>query len=170
MENVTEKAVASATKVTTPDHVVARKNYAEAKRGEYGARKAYAESLNAFFPEESYDEHWYAVNAQKETHEFAKRVRGERDAFYEVAKEVGLKDGTARKAWSDIKGYAKILREGEPEKGGNEGRPLDVYLSDEGLNMYKRIAKADQRSDTAKEYLTFLKKVLPKQGHDLSKI
>jgi len=170
MENVTKKAVASATNVTTPDHVVARKKYAEAKRGEYGARKDYAESLNLYFPEESYDEHWYAINAQKESHEFAKRVRGERDAFYEVAKEVGLKDGTARKAWSDIKGYAKILREGEPEKGGNEERPLDTYLSDEGLKMYKRIAKADTRSDIAKEYLTFLKKVLVKQGHNLDKI
>lgn len=169
MENQNDKVVATATEVS-PQHVIARRNFAEAKRGEYGARKEYAESLNAFFPEESYDEHWYAINAQKETHEFAKRVKGERDAFYETAKEVGLKDGTARKAWSDIKAYAKVLREGEPEKGGNEERPLDTYLSDEGLKMYKRIAKADQRSDIAKEYLTFLKKVLVKQGHNLDKI
>ena len=149
-----EKVVANKQSVVEPDHVVARHEYVDSSARQYGAALKYATALDARWPDGSGEKAWYEVGG-KEVNEFAKVVNGERDALYAELEAVGIKGGTARKRWFDIREKGRILREGEPEQGegGGSERPLDTYIPEESLKMYKRIARAEKRSENAAKAL-----------------
>jgi len=109
MENQTKKAVAAA---TTPAHVIARRDYVEKSASAYGALMAYAETLNE--REGWLEAAWYKLPA-KSADGIEGEVRGEREALMTLFKEAGVKDGTARKRWHDVRKRAQVLDEGEPE-------------------------------------------------------
>ena len=163
MENQTKKAVASA---TTPAHVIARRDFVEKSASAYGALMTYAGSLNQ--REGWVDAEWDKLPA-KMADGIEGEVKGEREALMALFKEAGVKDGTARKRWHDVRKRAQVLIEGESESPDSNARPLDVALTEEGTKLYKRIAREDNRSAYAKEWLTFFNKTLAKKV-DLSKI
>jgi len=163
MENQTKKAVATA---TTPAHVIARRDYVEKSASAYGALMAYAKTLNE--REGWVEAAWYDLPA-KSADGIEGEVKGEREALKALFKEAGVKDGTVRKRWFDVRQRARELIEGVPEKGKTDNRPLDVALTEEGTKLYKRIAREDNRSAYAKEWLVFFNKTLAKKV-DLTKI
>ena len=168
MENMTKKVVAGATEM--PAHVAARRNYIDTIRSGYGAMVAYAKALNK--REDFADQNgkrWYEVGG-KEVNDFAKIVNGERDAFYAECDAAGVKAGTYRKRWKEVRDRAKIEIEGEVEQPEPTPRELDQYIPEESLKMYKRIARAEKRSAKAAKALKLVQQLCETYGIDLSNI
>jgi len=145
MENQEKVTVATSNAIdNAPSYVVARHKFAEATASEYGALGNYAKELNARWLEGSATKHWFEVGG-KEVNDFAKIVNEERDAFYEECKALGVKAGTYRKRWSDVKAKAKEYRLGVEEQPEPTVRELDQYNPEELLKIYKRNARAEKR-------------------------
>jgi len=168
MENMTKKVVAGATEM--PAWVVARRNYVDAIRSDYGASIEYAKALNARADFAERDgKRWFEVGG-KEVNDFAKIVNGERDAFYADADAKGVKPSTYRKRWLEIRKRAKAMIDGEEEQPEPTPRELDQYIPEEALKMYKRIARAEKRSAKAAKSLKLVQQLCETYGIDLSNI
>lgn len=168
-----EKVVANKQPIVEPTHVVARHEFVDASARQYGKALAYAQALNERWPETEGRKHWYDVG-HNEVNEFAKEVNGEKDALASEFEAVGIKAGTVRKRWFDVRTKAREEREGVQEKddstGGNPERPLDVFIPEASLQMYKRIARAEKRTETQAKALKLAQQLCELYKIDLSSI
>jgi len=157
----TAKVVAGATE--TPDWVQARNELGEATRRGYGLQSKYAVALNTRWPKANTEAKcfWFEVGG-KDVNDFAKEVNGERDAFYASCVE-GLEPesieykrahGAARTQWSRVRDIAAIKAGVKEESSNSTGEaPLDEYLPEIFLTIYKRIARNETRSANARASL-----------------
>ena len=144
MENQEKVAVMPEITTHTPAWVVARQEFAKHTASEYGALTKYAKELNAHWLAEAGPKHWFEVGG-KEVNDFAKEVNAERDLYYEACKALGVKSGTYRKRWSDVRNKAKELRLGVEEQPEPVVRELNQFNPEELLKIYKRNARAEKR-------------------------
>ena len=158
----TAKVVAGATE--TPVWVQARNALGEATRRGYGLQSSYAVALNERWSEPNAETKsmWFEVGG-KDVNDFAKEVNGERDAFYASCVE-GLEPesieykrahGAARTQWSRVRDIAAIKAgfKEESDNKDNSEKPLDEYLPEIYLTIYKRIARNETRSANARASL-----------------
>lgn len=168
-----EKAVAEKQPVVEPSHVIARHEYVDASARQYGKALAYALALNERWPETEGRKNWYDVG-HNEVNDFAKEVNGEKDALSSEFESVGLKSGTIRKRWFDVRQKAREEREGVEEKddstGGNPARPLEVWLPEWALTGYKRLARADKRNDIQGKSMKHVEAICKLHNIDLNSI
>ncbi len=168
-----EKVVAGKQPVVEPAHVVARHEYVDASARQYGTALKYAKALNERWPETEGRKHWYDVG-HTEVNEFAKEVNGEKDALASEFSTVGITSGTIRKRWYDVRQKAREEREGVEEKddstGGNPARPLEIFLPEWALNGYKRIARAEKRTEIQAKSMKLVQQICELHKIDLSNI
>lgn len=168
-----EKVVAEKQPIVEPTHVVARHEYVDASARQYGKALAYAQALNERWPETEGRKNWYDVG-HNEVNDFAKEVNGEKDALTSEFEAVGIKAGTVRKRWFDVRKKAREEREGVEEKddstGGNPPRPLEIFIPEWALEGYKRMARAEKRTDIQAKSMKLAQQICELHKIDLSNI
>ena len=168
-----EKVVADKQPIVEPTHVVARHEYVDASARQYGKALAYAQALNERWPETEGRKNWYDVG-HNEVNDFAKEVTGEKDALASEFEAVGIKSGTVRKRWFDVRAKAREEREGVEEKddstGGNPERPLAIFIPEWALTGYKRMARAEKRTDIEAKSMKLAQQICELHKIDLSSI
>jgi hypothetical protein len=157
----------------------ARIKVAEASRGAYGAKVAYAGLLN-----QKWDFDWFELQHNDSSDE-GKAVRKEKEAFYEILK--GDKHSNPHKIWGDIRKYAKADRypappviegaDGGEGEGGEQGsdnakhnRSPQLRNLEELTALFKFNRRQDSLSDELKQCQAYIAKALESLGVDIGMI
>ena len=154
----------------------ARIKVAEASRGAYGAKVAYAGLLNQKWA--SFD--WFELKHNDSSDE-GKAVRKEKEAFYEILK--GDKHSNPHKIWGDIRGYAREDRYGKPVVEGEQGeqgeqgsdnakhnRSPQLRNLEELTALFKFNRRQDSLSNELKQCQAYIAKALESLGVDVTMI
>jgi hypothetical protein len=156
----------------------ARIKVAEASRGAYGAKVAYAGLLN-----QKWDFDWFGLQHNDSSDE-GKAVRKEKEAFYEILK--GDKHSNPHKIWGDIRKYAHTDRYGKPVVGGEQGsegeggeqgsdnakhnRSPQLRNLEELTALFKFNRRQESLSDELKQCQAYIAKALESLGVDIGMI